>query len=81
MPAGYGFADLLYVPKPQYLQKYPALLIELKWNKDVHTALEQIKVKKYPEAVKEYTGEIWLVGINYDKKTKQHTCIIEKYEK
>ena len=56
-------------------------MIELKWNKDVHTALEQIKVKKYPEAVKEYTGEIWLVGINYDKKTKQHTCIIEKYEK
>lgn len=28
-----------------------------------------------------YTGDILLVGINYDKKTKKHECVIEQYEK
>ena len=27
------------------------------------------------------TGDILLVGINYDKKTKKHECVIEQYEK
>lgn len=81
MPAGYGFTYLLYVPKPQYLQKYPALLIELKWNRTAQTAFEQIKEKKYTEAVSNYTGKILLVGISYDKKTKQHECVIEEYVK
>lgn len=42
------------------------------------TALEQIKNKDYPEAIKQYTGNIILVAINYDKKSKNHECIIEK---
>lgn len=25
--------------------------------------------------------EVLLVGINYDKKSKEHQCLIEKYEK
>lgn len=81
MPAGYGFADLVYLPKPEYRLEYPALILELKWNKNVQTALSQIKEKKYPESVQEYTGNILLVGISYDKKTKLHQCRIEKYEK
>ena len=28
-----------------------------------------------------YTGDILLVGINYDKKSKEHQCLIEKYVK
>ena len=28
--------------------------------------------------IAEYTGDILLVGINYDKETKQHTCKIER---
>lgn len=43
------------------------------------TAIEQIKEKKYPEGLKQYTGNILLVGINYDKKTKKHECMIEEY--
>lgn len=81
MPTGYGFADLVYLPKPEYRLEYPALILELKWNKNVQTALSQIKEKKYPESVQEYTGNILLVGISYDKKTKLHQCRIEKYEK
>jgi hypothetical protein len=37
--------------------------------------------RKYPTAVKTYTGKILLVGISYDKKTKEHQCVIEMYEK
>lgn len=55
--------------------------MELKWNKNVETAIEQIRTKKYPASIEQYTGEILLVGINYDKKTKKHQCKIEKYSK
>ena len=81
MPAGNGFADFVFIPKPEYSSFYPALVVELKWNKDVTTALKQIKDKRYPESILNYTGDILLVGINYNKGTKEHQCLIEKYEK
>ena len=56
----------------------PALVIELKFNHSIDTALNQIKRKDYPLKIAEYTGDILLVGINYDKDTKQHTCKIER---
>ena len=80
LPAGRGFADFVYIPKPEYIRIYPALIIELKWNHNVQTAIDQIKNRDYSEAVSSYTGDILLVGINYDKKTKKHSCIIEKYK-
>ena len=79
LPTGRGFADFVYLPKSEYSSEYPALLVELKWNKNASTAIEQIKEKKYPEGLKQYTGNILLVGINYDKKTKKHECMIEEY--
>ena len=69
----------VFIPKPQYNNDYPALVIELKWNKTVQTALDQIKEKNYPESISQYTGNILLVAVNYDKKTKQHECMIEPY--
>ena len=78
LPTGRGFADFVYIPKPQYAQDYPALLVELKWNKKAVTALAQIKEKKYPESLQGFAENILLVGINYDKKTKEHTCRIEQ---
>ena len=78
LPTGKGFADFIYIPKPEYIRDYPALIVELKWNKNAKTAQEQIKNKDYPEAIKQYTGNIILVAINYDKKSKNHECIIEK---
>lgn len=81
LPAGRGFADFVFIPKPEYLYEYPALVIELKWNKDAYTALRQIKEKQYPASIESYTGEILLVAVNYDKKSKVHQCLIEKYEK
>lgn len=80
-PAGRGFTDFVYIPKPEYRQDYPALVVELKWNKNANTALQQIKDRKYPASILDYTGNILLVGINYDKNSKKHQCIIEKYTK
>ena len=80
LPTGRGFADFVFIPKPEYKNEYPALVVELKWNKSVQTALQQIKEKEYPKSLEEYTGDILLVAINYDKK-KSHQCLIERYEK
>ena len=81
LPTGRGFADFVFIPKPEYKDDYPALIVELKWNRNAHTALQQIEDKKYPSSVLNYTGDILLVGINYDKESKEHQCVIKKYEK
>mgnify|MGYP000125846166 CR=1 FL=1 len=52
--------------------------LELKWDKNAKGAISQIKEKKYVEALKDYHGNLLIAGINYDKKTKKHSCIIEK---
>lgn len=81
LPTGRGFADFVFIPKPEYKNDYPALVIELKWNKSAESALQQIKDKKYPDSIKSYAGDVLLVGINYSKKEKKHECVIEKYLK
>ena len=80
-PAGRRFADFVFIPKPEFQNYYPALVVELKWDKSVRAALDQIRDRKYPESVACYAGELLLVGINYNEKTKEHECRIEKYEK
>ncbi len=78
LPTGKGFADIVYLPKPEYREDYPALLVELKWNKDALSAIDQIKEKNYPSSIKDWTDNILLVAVNYDKKSKKHECVIKK---
>ncbi len=78
LPTGKGFADIVYLPKPEYREDYPALLVELKWNKDALSAIDQIKEKNYPSSIKDWTDNILLVAVNYDKKSKKHECVIER---
>ena len=80
MPAGRGFADLVFLPRKEY-PELPALLLELKWDKSVEAAIWQAKERRYVKALEHYVGEVLLVGINYSKKEKQHHCIIEKIKK
>ena len=47
-------------------------------KKHKNGAIAQIKNKDYVDALKEYRGNLLLVGVNYDKQTKHHTCMIEK---
>ena len=81
LPTGRGFADFVYIPKTEYINDYPALVVELKWNKNADTAMQQIRERQYPNSLLQYTGHILLVAINYDKKTKEHVCKIEEYAK
>ena len=79
LPAGDGHADIVYLPKKD--APLPALVIELKWNKSAKGAIQQIKDRRYPDAIRGYGGDILLVGVNYDKDAaagkRKHTCIIE----
>lgn len=75
---GKGFADLVLIPRKQV--DSPALVIELKYNQDADTAIDQIKRKEYPAKVAEYSDNLLLVGICYNPKTKNHECHIEKYK-
>ena len=77
LPGGKGFADICFIPRKLHLDK-PAVVIELKWDKSAEGAIAQIKNKQYVEALKDYRGNLLLVGINYDKKNKKHTCVIEQ---
>ena len=79
LATGKGFADIVFIPRKSV--DSPALLVELKCNKSADAAIDQIKRKEYPAKVAEYTGDILLVGINYDRETKTHTCRIERYTK
>ena len=77
LPTGEGFADVAFIPRRKYADK-PAMVVELKWKQDADTAIQQILEKNYPEGLSEYKDNLLLIGINYDKKTRKHTCIIEK---
>ena len=83
LAGGKGYADIVYLPKKN--SEYPALVIELKAldkkhpERDAEGAIEQIKQNQYPKIIENYTKEILLVGISYDKDDpeKKHTCQIE----
>ena len=74
-------AGLPLLPEPCADGSLPLLLIELKWNRTEKGAIDQIRNRHYPQAVKDYGGEILLVGITYDAKSKKHTCRIEECRK
>ena len=80
MAGGKGFADLVFIPRRKFQEK-PALVVELKWNQSAEGAIAQIGKKEYCASLAEYKGNILLVGVNYDKKTKEHNCVIEEYSK
>ena len=84
LDTGKGYADRVYIPRPQYADK-PVLIIELKYEKDADGAIAQIKRQQYPDRLEAYKGNILLVGINYNKDAKNtgtdykhHTCEIDR---
>lgn len=78
LQGGEGGADLVFVPRKG--NSNPAMIIELKWDKDAGIALKQIHNKGYVKCLKNYEGTVLYVGINYDKKTKKHECRFETVE-
>ena len=78
LATGKGFADIVLIPRKNV--ESPAIVVELKFRQDADTAISQIKRKQYPTKVAEHTADLLLVGISYDRETKQHTCQIEHYQ-
>lgn len=76
LPAGKGFADIVFIPRNE--GEYPAMVVELKWNRNAKAAIKQIRDKEYAGALVDYKGELLLVGINYNKKTGKYSCRMEK---
>ena len=74
MPTGKGFADLVFIPR----YDKPAMIVELKWDQDVKTAITQIKEKKYPKALDRYQDNLLIIGITYNRESKEHICHIER---
>lgn len=82
LDTGKGYADLMYLPSPRY-PEIPALLMELKYDKDVETAASQVKDRNYPQVLEHYVDNILVVSVSYDKNAKgdvfkKHTCKIVK---
>ena len=77
LATGKGFADIVLIPRKNV--DSPAIVLELKCDKDANSAIDQIHRKNYPAKVAEYADRLLLVGINYDQETKQHTCRIENH--
>lgn len=84
LDSGKGYADIVYIPAPEFNDK-PVLLVELKYNKNVETALSQIKNRNYVGRLEHYKGNILLVAIDYDNEAlstnedfKHHSCRIER---
>ena len=75
LDSGKGFADMVYIPRPGC--EFPALLIELKYNSEVDSAMRQIKEKRYTGRLTHYLDNLLMVGISYDKESKKHSCVIE----
>ena len=77
MPAGRGFADLVFLPRKNHMDK-PAMIIELKWDESAAGAIRQIEERHYTGVILEYADNALLIGINYKKHSKEHECVIKR---
>ncbi|MCR5454819.1 MAG: ATP-binding protein [Bacteroidales bacterium] len=78
LPSGDGYADLAFVPIDS---NRPALIIELKSSTSTaQGAIDQIKKKNYKQVLRNYAGNMILIGIKYYPNTHEHECVIERME-
>jgi len=80
-PCGHGRADIIFLPKEKNKVNGEIIIIELKVNSTAKEAINQIHQKKYYNGLKKkgYYGNILLIGINYDQKKVEYSCVIEEY--
>lgn len=66
-----------------YRNKYNTISLNiqefLSRSENIEELISQIKQKEYCRSLEGYRGNILLVGVNYNKKTKEHECVIEEY--
>ena len=59
LPSGTGYADVVFIPRKR--SDRPAMIVELKFGGCTGGAIEQIKDRKYPTIVSEFTGNILML--------------------
>lgn len=81
LPSGKGYADMVFLPRKH--SDKPAMIVELKYDHSAQSAIAQIKNRHYPKALENWDAgkPILLIGISYDRKTKEHTCCIEEVKR
>lgn len=75
--SGKGFADFIFYPKQK---NKIGIILELKWGKSPQEAILQIKNRDYHKKLSRHAPRILIVGINYNKHTKKHECLIEEFK-
>ena len=75
LASGKGYADLVLIPRKNV--NSPVIVIELKYGHSAEEAIAQIKERRYWKKVSDYSGDVLLVGICYDREAKTHDCIIK----
>ena len=78
LASGKGFADLVLIPRKNV--DSPAIVLELKYNRDADSAIAQIHRRQYPAKVAQHSSDLLFVGVNYDRETKTHECLIERWQ-
>jgi len=80
-PNDNGTTDIIFLPKEKNKVNGKIIIIELKVNSTAKEAIKHIHQKKYYNGLKEkgYYGNILLIGINYDLKKVEYSCVIEEY--
>ena len=78
LASGKGFADLVLIPRKNV--DSPAIVLELKYNRDADSAIAQIHRRQYPAKVAQHAADLLLVGVNYDREAKTHECLIEHWQ-
>lgn len=78
-PAGKGFADLVFWPRPG--RSCPAIIVELKAGGTAAQAIAQVRSRDYASVLEDYSGAL-IVGLAYDPNScsddyKEHECLIE----
>ena len=56
---------------------YPAVVVELKYDKTAQSAIAQIKAKNYHGKLQNFSKTLILLGINYDKVIQEDPEWIE----
>ena len=78
LASGKGFADLVLIPRKNV--DSPAIVLELKYNRDADSAIAQIHRRQYSAKVAQHASDLLLVGVNYDREAKTHECLIERWQ-
>ena len=61
----------MYLSQTEYKNDYPALIVELKWNKSAKSAFYTDKGQEVSEMLLKIIQGQLFVGINYNKENKK----------